>query len=107
MQRIIVDLPDPDGPHTTTRSPRATSRLMSQSAWNSPYHLFTSMNSMIGTAIMASVLPAGRQRPLEIGAETRQHVCSEEVEKRNEEVCLGVIPDPEGIGERRRRRVEE
>ena len=32
-QRIIVDLPDPDGPHTTMRSPRATVRLMSRNAW--------------------------------------------------------------------------
>ena len=29
MQRIIVDLPEPDGPQTTTFSPLATCRLMS------------------------------------------------------------------------------
>src|SRR3954468_11796225 len=39
MQRIIVDLPEPDGPQTTTRSPLPTSRLMSVSTWNSPNHL--------------------------------------------------------------------
>ena len=39
MQRIIVDLPEPDGPQITMRSPRSTVRLMSRSTWNSPYHL--------------------------------------------------------------------
>ena len=39
MQRIIVDLPEPDGPQMTMRSPRMTLRLMSFSTWNSPYHL--------------------------------------------------------------------
>ena len=31
MQRIMVDLPEPDGPQITMRSPRATLRLMSRS----------------------------------------------------------------------------
>src|SRR5690606_32817540 len=39
MQRISVDLPDPDGPQTTMRSPRATLRSMSLSTWKSPNHL--------------------------------------------------------------------
>ena len=39
MQRIMVDLPDPDGPQMTMRSPRMTFRLMSFSTWKSPYHL--------------------------------------------------------------------
>jgi hypothetical protein len=30
MQRIIVDLPEPDGPQITMRSPRMTLRLMSR-----------------------------------------------------------------------------
>ena len=34
--RHSVDLPDPDGPITTTTSPRLTVRLMSFSAWKSP-----------------------------------------------------------------------
>src|SRR5262249_54809209 len=41
MQRIMVDLPDPEGPHTTMRSRRSTARLMSRSTWKSPYHLCT------------------------------------------------------------------
>ncbi|CAB3922422.1 hypothetical protein LMG26841_05688 [Achromobacter dolens] len=52
MQRIMVDLPEPDGPHTTMRSPGATSRLMLRSTWNWPYHLFTSCSRM-----MASDMP--------------------------------------------------
>src|SRR4051794_22925567 len=39
MQRIMVDLPEPDGPQMTMRSRRSTARLMSRSTWNSPYHL--------------------------------------------------------------------
>src|SRR5271154_5811272 len=50
MQRIIVDLPEPDGPQTTTRSPRCTSRLMSVSTWNSPNHLWTWRISIIGVS---------------------------------------------------------
>ena len=41
MQRIRVDLPEPDGPQTTIFSPSLTSRLMSESTWNCPNHLFT------------------------------------------------------------------
>src|ERR1700742_372005 len=39
MQRIKVDLPEPDGPQITMRSPLATPRSMSRSTWKSPYHL--------------------------------------------------------------------
>src|SRR5271166_3973203 len=48
MQRIIVDLPEPEGPQTTTRSPFPTCRLMSFSTWKSPYHLWTLRSSIIG-----------------------------------------------------------
>src|SRR5579863_10389691 len=48
MQRIIVDLPEPEGPQTTTRSPRFTSRLMSVSTRKSPNHLCTWRISIIG-----------------------------------------------------------
>src|SRR5512139_557940 len=46
MQRIMVDLPDPDGPQMTMRSPPPTLRLMSRRTWKSPYHLFKSISSM-------------------------------------------------------------
>ncbi len=39
---ISVDLPEPDGPHTTTTSPLATLVVQSFSAWKvGPYHLLT------------------------------------------------------------------
>ncbi len=36
MQRHSVDLPDPEGPMTTTTSPGATARSMSNSTWTGP-----------------------------------------------------------------------
>src|SRR5665811_972165 len=45
MQRIMVDLPEPDGPQITMRSPPITLRLMSRNTWKSPYHLFTPTSS--------------------------------------------------------------
>ena len=47
MQRRSVDLPLPDGPQMTMRSPRMTLRSMSRSTWNSPNHL---LNLTISTA---------------------------------------------------------
>src|SRR5690606_26148600 len=47
MQRMRVDLPDPDGPITTTTSPRLTDKWMSLSTWNSPNHLFKPSISMM------------------------------------------------------------
>src|SRR5690348_13258132 len=41
MARHSVDLPDPDGPMTTTTSPRPMDKVMSLSACNSPNHLLT------------------------------------------------------------------
>ena len=43
MQRIIVDLPEPDGPMTTTTSRRATLRLIPCSAVNAPKRFTTSI----------------------------------------------------------------
>ena len=48
MQRIIVDLPEPEGPHTTTRSPSRTFRSMLRNAWKSPKYLLTPVSSMMG-----------------------------------------------------------
>ena len=39
MQRISVDLPEPEGPQITMRSPARTDRSMPVSTWNLPYHL--------------------------------------------------------------------
>ncbi len=51
MVRHNVDLPEPDGPSTTTTCPPlATSRLMSLSTWSSPKCLSTDFIEIIGTA---------------------------------------------------------
>ncbi len=47
MHRIIVDLPEPDGPMTTTTSWLATLTLMSASAWKLPKNLSTCSSSII------------------------------------------------------------
>ncbi len=41
MQRISVDLPEPEGPQMTIFSPLATVRLMSLKTWKAPNHLPT------------------------------------------------------------------
>src|SRR6476659_2076043 len=60
MQRIIVDLPDPDGPQITMRSPPRTFRLISRSTWKSPYHLLSPMSS---TAVSVLSRPGLRSDP--------------------------------------------
>ena len=47
---ISVDLPEPDGPHTTITSPLSTLVVQSVSTWKLPYHLDTSFISIIGMA---------------------------------------------------------
>src|SRR6185369_3270679 len=49
MQRISMDLPAPEGPQTTIRSPGLTSRSMSLSTWNLPNHFETFSMRMIGS----------------------------------------------------------
>jgi len=44
---IRVDLPEPEGPQTTTTSPFFTSVVQSVSTWNCPYHLETFLISII------------------------------------------------------------
>ncbi len=41
---ISVDLPEPDGPQTTTTSPLSTFVVQSVSTWNVPYHLLMSVD---------------------------------------------------------------
>src|ERR1700682_2756575 len=47
---INVDLPEPDGPHTTTTSPLATSVEQSLSTWKLWYHLLTLLSVIMGAA---------------------------------------------------------
>ena len=44
---ISVDLPEPEGPHTTITSPFSTLVVQLVSTWNAPYHLETSLISII------------------------------------------------------------
>ena len=44
---IRVDLPDPDGPHTTTTSPLSTFVVQSVRTWKLPYHLLMLLISII------------------------------------------------------------
>ena len=56
-QRISVLLPEPEGPHTTMRSPLATDKSMSRNTWKSPNHLLTLENSMMGLEVLTSLSP--------------------------------------------------
>src|SRR5579864_756319 len=67
MQRIIVDLPEPEGPQITIRSPRMTLRSMFFSTWKSPYHLSTPINS---TATECSTLASPVSDDLATGLPT-------------------------------------
>ena len=65
MQRSSVDLPPPEGPQITMRSPRMTCRLTSRSTWNAPNHLFTPLMS---TAISFRVVRMSRAGAAAFGA---------------------------------------
>ena len=70
MQRIMVDLPEPDGPQTTTRSFSVTVRETSRRTCIAPYHLLTLsstiaggpdrlIDSLIGTILSVSACGSG------------------------------------------------
>ena len=44
---MSVDLPEPEGPQTTTTSPFLTCVVQSVSTWKLPYHLLTFLNSIM------------------------------------------------------------
>src|SRR6476661_2524801 len=100
MQRIMVDLPEPDGPQITMRSRRSTARLMSRSTWNSPYHLCMPMISTAsaldcaGAASAAwlmtfpSLAPVGFSEPgFHALGVARHAVAEDEVKDRREHVA--------------------
>ena len=64
-QRSSVDLPPPEGPQITMRSPRMTCKLMSRSTWKAPNHLFT---PLISTAISFRVVRMSRAGTAALGA---------------------------------------
>ena len=56
MQRIRVDLPEPEGPQMTMRSPFLTCRSMSRNTWKLlPYHLLTLSKVMMCCVMAAPV----------------------------------------------------
>lgn len=57
MARQSVDLPDPEGPSTTTTWPRGTSSVISLSTCRSPKYLFTADALIIGAATSAVIWP--------------------------------------------------
>src|SRR6202140_5959249 len=66
---IHVDLPEPDGTHTTTTSPLATLVVQSFSAWKLPYHLSTWLISILELSLM-NVGDARLKTPHAKGRET-------------------------------------
>src|SRR5215471_7754112 len=118
MQRIIVDLPDPDGPQTTTFSPLPTTRLMSFRTWNSPYHLFTDCSAIMvspcdvtsgavsaarlipGSPLLCrSASPALIECTFEHLAIARHEKAEAEIDRRRKDVSLDGKPLPGRIGQ--------
>src|SRR6201995_5009222 len=64
MQRISVDLPEPDGPQITMRSPLPTVRSMSRSTWKSPYHLLRWEILTIESAMVIPSIAPMRVQPV-------------------------------------------
>src|ERR1051325_4328489 len=66
MHRIRVDLPEPEGPQITTRSPLRTLRLMSASTWKLPNHLWSPLISTARPSRSAcvSLTPSSDMAPL-------------------------------------------
>src|SRR4029453_5279048 len=98
MQRINVDLPDPEGPQMTMRSPLATARSMSRSTWNSPYNLLTFLNAMMDSLIcIVSAHVAHVEVPLDPLAVARHGKAEQPVDRGNEEVAFQVELPPVGV----------
>ena len=63
MVLISVDLPEPEGPHTTTTSPFLMWVEQSLSTWKLPYHLETFLSSIMNKS---SILQSAHQRMMAI-----------------------------------------
>src|SRR5476649_1608011 len=106
MQRIMVDLPEPDGPQITMRSLFVTRRLISRSTWKSPYHLCTPIRSTAtsvlsgvglrpGFAAVCSAIPspsmpfAGGEPGFDEPRIARHAVAEDQIEDRREGIARG------------------
>src|SRR5216683_1450622 len=121
MQRIKVDLPEPEGPQITIFSPSLTSRLMSLSTWNWPNHLLTPVSVITegalerSCAVAAMVAFSSRrlaarslvELDLEILAVARHRVAEAEIDEGGEQVDLAGETGPVGIDQRLVGGVEE
>src|SRR5262245_58736903 len=104
MQRIMVDLPEPEGPQTTIFWPFSTMRLMSRRTWNSPYHLLTFRSSIIGRletalAVADIVFPRSafmgvRKVGFDLLAVLRHGEAEDEVDDRDEDIGLDAEAAP-------------
>src|SRR5580704_13371880 len=115
MQRIKVDLPEPEGPQITIFSPSLTSRLMSLSTWNWPNHLLTPVSVITDGALLRSCATlaaigafswpplAARslvELDLEILAVARHRETEAEIDEGGEQVDLAGEAGPGGVDER-------
>src|SRR6476619_5532381 len=104
MQRIMVDLPEPDGPQITIRSLLVTRRLISRSTWKSPYHLCTPIMSTATSVLSAAGLRPGlpsdaaitpsppvahREAGFHHARIARHAVAEDQVEDRGERIAVG------------------
>src|SRR5712691_10383250 len=113
MQRIIVDLPEPEGPQTTTRSPRFTSKLMSVSTRKSPNHLWTwriSINGVAESGVSLSAIidapcrvrltpPAPVELALQHLAVARHEKTEAPIDRRRDDVGFGREALPVRVGQ--------
>src|SRR6185295_32303 len=107
MQRISVDLPEPEGPQMTIRSPLATLRSTSRSTWNCPYHLLTFANSMIGwvagmRGLDVLLFPAGAgiEMALDPLAVAGHREAADEIDRGDEQLSFEEELAPVGVAER-------
>src|SRR5215831_3842779 len=92
-QRISVDLPEPEGPHTTIFSPRATASEQSSSAWNVPYHLCTPSIASRFSALMSFQ----RVAPLQVTSVGGDRKADGEIDRAHHDVHLDRIGPPFGV----------
>src|SRR5581483_11242340 len=110
MQRISVDLPEPDGPQITMRSPLPTERSMSRSTWKSPYHLLRCEILTIESAmVIPSIAPMRIQPVLDEQRITRHAETEREVDDagKGEARKQGSWRRPVRIGERGAQHAQE
>src|SRR5258708_31399273 len=70
---MIVDLPLPEGPHTTTTSPFFTSVEQLVRTWKPPYHLPTFLSEIIGPYLMIAMRSWSRLTRVDSPYETTKY----------------------------------